>query len=284
MKYLIVLFYLFPFVFCGDLIAQTDEKQNFLLTSATNSLQYQSLEIIDPYLSPLVYGGSGFGYDYQSQRYLGVRSLHFSRMQQLKMSWGNIYNPSHTAAMTVVGANYGWGIHYHFKTIGKLHLQFGGLADLDFGLKYLARNVNNPVNVDMATNINLSGLVFYDFSLFKRKLKLIMDVKSPLLGCMFVPYSGASYYEMFSLGNTSNTIHFSSLHNKRGLDVDLRLEVPLRKSVWQVGVGLETMKWKANDLVFNRHIVRIILAKKFDFITFGGNRNKAPINFISPTE
>lgn len=282
MKYLILLFSLS--VLSIGLNAQINEKQNYLLTSASNSMQYNVLGVYDPYLSPLEYAGSGVGYTYQSQRYLKSDKLKFSKVQQLNMSWANTFNPSHTAAMSVLGANYGWGIRYHFKSIGPLRLQLGGLADLDFGFKYLARNVNNPVNVDMASNFNLSALAVYDFSLFKRKWKLIVDAKSPLLGCMFVPYSGASYYEMFSLGNMSNTIHFSSVHNKRGLDVDLRLQVPFRKSVWQVGVGLETMKWKANDLVFKRNLVSVILAKKFDFISFGGSRKKAPINFISPTE
>jgi len=62
------------------------------------------------------------------------------------------------------------------------------------------------------------------------------------------------------------------------------LEIPLRRSLWRVGLGYETMKWSANDLVFKRNNLSIKVASVFDFATFAGQKKRAPNNFISPNE
>jgi len=264
--------------------AQTTNEQKYLLTNASNTLGYSIIDFIDPYLSPLTYSGSGVGYDFQSQRFLSVENTRISKFQKLSLLAGKAFNPPHTASMSFFGVNYGWGMRYHLKPVSKLRVQLGGLWDIDFMFKYLARNVNNPVNVDLGTNLNAFGSATYDVSLFRKEMKLKLDLKSPILGCMFVPYSGASYYEMFGLGNLDNVFHFSSLHNKRGLDANLMLEIPLRRSLWRVGLGYETMKWSANDLVFKRNNLSIKVASVFDFATFAGRKKRAPNNFISPNE
>jgi len=264
--------------------AQTTNEQKYLLTSASNTLGYSVTDFIDPYLSPLTYSGSGIGYNFQSQRFLSIENTRISKFQKLSLLAGKAYNPPHTASMSYFGVNYGWGMRCHLQPINRFRVQLGGLWDLDFMFKYLARNVNNPVNVDLGTNLNVSGSATYDISLFRKNMKLKLDVKSPVLGCMFVPYSGASYYEMFGLGNLDNILHFSSLHNKRGVDANLMLEIQLRSTVWRVGLGYESMKWEANDLIFKRNNLSLKIASVFDFATFAGHKKRAPSNFISPNE
>jgi hypothetical protein len=264
--------------------AQTANEQKYLLTSASNTLGYSNVSFNDPYLSPLTYSGSGLGYDFQSQRFLSVENTRISKFQKLSLLAGKVHNPPYSASMSYFGFNYGWGLRYHLKPMAKLRVQLGGLWDLDFMFKYLARNVNNPVNVDLGTNLNAFGSATYDISLFRKEMKVKLDLKSPVLGCMFVPYSGASYYEMFGLGNLDNVVHFSSLHNKRGLDANLMLEIPFHRSLLRVGIGYETMKWSANDLVFKRNNLSFKIASVFDFATFAGRKKRAPSNFISPNE
>jgi len=160
----------------------------------------------------------------------------------------------------------------------------GGTWDAGLGYKDVPRNVNNPGNVDLATNLNLSGVAIYDIILRRRVLKLQLAVETPVIGWMYVPLAGASYYEMFMLGNTSDISHFSSIINKRGIHPKLTLDVPFKSSVWRIGVGYQRLQYKANNMIFDRNELSFMLGTTFDVIHFGGRSKKAPANFISTNE
>ena len=197
---------------------------------------------------------------------------------------GIALNPSNSASMIYTGLNYSCGLHYHFRPIKNLQLLTGGLLDFDCGFKYLERNVNNPINVDLSTNINLSGFAMYNIYFMRRNMSFQMSVQSPILGCMFVPMGGASYYELFELGNLSGTTHFSSLHNKQGIHGTLTVDIPFNKCVWRFGFGYKGLKYAANEMVFNRNEMSLLIGKTFDIAVFAGKKNKAPSNFISTNE
>jgi hypothetical protein len=186
--------------------------------------------------------------------------------------------------MTYLEMNYNWGINYHFRPMKGLVILAGGSCDIDLGYKDVARNINNPGNVDLATNLNLSGVAIYDIVLHRRTLKLQLSVETPLIGWMYVPLEGASYYEMFELGNLSNISHLSSIINRRGINPKLTIEVPFKRSVWQAGIKYQTLQYSANDMVFSRNELSLIIATTFDRVCFGGRKRKAPLNFISPNE
>ena len=101
---------------------------------------------------------------------------------------------------------------------------------------------------------------------------------------MFVPKSGASYYEMFDLGNLTDAFHFSSLYNKRGLNSAFSVVVPFNRSVWHFGLRMNTLRYSANKLVFDRNEFGLLVGTTFDAINFAGRKNKAPKNFISTQE
>jgi hypothetical protein len=160
----------------------------------------------------------------------------------------------------------------------------GGSCDIGLGYKDVPRNINNPGNVDLATNFNLTGVAIYDIPLHKRTLRLQLALETPVIGWMYVPLAGASYYEMFMLGNHSDISHFSSLANRRGINPKLTLDIPFKRSVWRVGVGYQGLQYTANNMVFNRNELSFVIGTTFDKIGFGGRLRKAPANYISPTE
>jgi hypothetical protein len=154
-------------------------------------------------------------------------------------------------------------------------------VDVNVGVKSIARNVNNPVNVDLATNINLSSLLRYDFTVFKLKFRLKYQIEIPVVGAMFVPTFGQSYYEMFEIGNLSNAVHFSALHNKRGINQDIQLEIPFNKSTIQLGFGGNSLKYKANEMIFYQNEFNLQIAFIYDIYKFSGSKKALPENFIS---
>ena len=274
----------FAFLIGSILFAQNGENQKYLLTTRTNTVGLSLLSLTDPYLSPLKYTGTGIQFEHESRRFLSVSNTHISMQSKLNFEGGFLLNPAQTSSMTYMGVDYSWGMHYHFRPMKGLLLLAGGTCDIGFGYKDVPRNVNNPGNVDLATNLNLSGVAVYDIPLRRRTLKLRLSVETPLIGWMYVPLAGASYYEMFMLGNLSNISHFSSIVNRRGIDPKLTVDVPFKSSVWCFGLGYRGLQYSANNMVFSRNEVSFLIGTTFDAIGFGGRKRIAPKNFISTNE
>ena len=278
------IFLILLLILSNSIIAQSVDEKKFLLSTNTNTFGISTLNIIDPYLSPLIYSGLGVRYDHEAIRFFSTENQKFSLQKNLKFVGGIALNPTLTASMTYAGINYELGTNYHFQPIYGLRLRVGGNWDFDLGSKMIARNINNPVNIDLATNLNLTGAASYNFPFCKRMLGLQLAVQTPLLGCMFVPLGGASYYEMFDLWNLTNTTHFSSLHNKRGITSTFSVDVPFNTWTLKVGMRYQGLKYAANDMVFRRNELSLLIGTRFDVITFAGRKNKPPKNFISTNE
>lgn len=267
-----------------SLSAQNPDEQKYLLTTNTYAFGLSTLRFIDPYLSPLTYNGNGFNFNHESRRFLSLNTTNISLQNKYYLVAGIAYNPAKTSSMLYFGANYSWGMHYHFRPFKGLQLLAGSSWDVDFGFKNVVRNINNPVNLDIATNFNLSGLARYDIYLHRKTLRLQLAIETPILGWMFVPSAGASYYEMFQLGNSSNISHFSSIFNKRGINPKLTIDVPFNRSIWEFGISYQELKYTANQLVFERNEFKLLVGTTFDVISFAGRKKQAPHNFISSNQ
>jgi hypothetical protein len=265
---------------CLHSFAQQSDGEKFLLTTHNSMYGISGVEMLDPYLSPLKYTGLGMNYRTESARFFSPGNQKLSMQSQLNYSVNLLSNPAGTSVMLFAGVNYGWGVNYHFKVSKQFRILVGGLWDFDFALKEVPRNQNNPFNMDLATNLNLTGLLVYDWPLRKRTLKLKAIYQTPFLGCMYVPYAGASYYEMFELGDMSNAFHFSSVHNRQGLKQFYTIDVPCRNITWKLGLKMQSLKYKANGLTFTHNETSLVIGTSFDFIKFAGRAKHAPANFI----
>jgi len=251
-------------------------QKKFALTTRSHSIGFTSLTLLDNYLSPLEYDGSGIRFETEQRRFFSPYNPNLSHQSSMGILLGQTFNPRRTASITYLGLNYAWGMHYHFRPINNLQILAGGLADIDFGAKLNSRNVNNQFNLDLATNLNLSAVVLYDFRFIRLQGAFVL----PTIGCMFVPVQGASYYEMFGLGNMSNTIHFSSFHNKIGFRQRYTAFFTLNRSVLSLSYSYNYLKYEANNMVFKRVESTISLGWSYDFHIFAGRRRQAPDNFV----
>lgn len=264
--------------------AQDNDAEKYLLTTRSVVFGISTPSFIDPYLSPMTYSGVGLNYFTDSRRYFKPDNTNYSMQSKFTLSGNFLMNPALSSEMLYLGANYGWGVNYHFRINKQLRILAGGLWDADFGFKNVPRNVNNPVNLDMATNLNLTGLILFDYPMRRRTLHFQLALQTPLLGCMYVPYGGASYYDMFELGSLTNAFHFSSIHNKLGLTQMYTVDVPCRKTTWRFGLRFQGLKYQANDLVFVQRNMSLIVGTTFDAISFGGRKKVAPQNFLSTND
>jgi len=255
------------------------------LTTKSNIYGPTILSISDPYLSPLVYTGLGLRWEGDSRKFISAKNDKISFYSKNSAMYGLTLNPEATSSMTYIGFNTSKGLQYHFRVFEDIQFLVGGHWDAEFAFKNVARNVNNPVSFDVATNLNLAALGRYDLLTESRTYRFQWAVQSPIIGCMFVPLVGASYYEMFSLGNLSDAVHLSSLHNKRAFRQLISVDVPYRKSVWRFGLSFYSAKYAAHNLqVFKQSETSLVLGTTFDMVKFAGQLNKAPKNFRSTND
>ena len=254
--------------------------KKYALRTNNTSFGFSSLNLTDHYLSPLPYNGFGICINTENRRLYSVNTPNLSIMNRGKIELGSTLNPVKNAAIWYMGANFGWGMHYHFHPINNLQILAGGIWDLDLGLKLNTRNVNNPFNMDLSTNLNLSAVFIYDIPTAKRTLRLQASFDSPWIGIMFAPEQGISYYEMFLLKSKGHFVHFSSFHNKLALRQNYSIEIPFKNSTWRFGIWAENKKWQTNLIIFKQNNIGLFFGYTRILYRFN-QKNPSPSNFIT---
>ncbi len=264
---------------CANAVAQESDNNDkkYALTTVNNDIGIASLRILDNYLSPLEYDGLGVKLQTEKRKFFSVEKTNLSRQEKIGLTLGTVLNPAQSAGMTYLALNYSWGMHYHFRPAQNLQLLSGGLIGGNLGNKINSRNVNNPTNIDLYLDLSISGLAIWDVSKSTR-LQVSLDI--PVAGTMFVPPMGASYFEMFGLGNFSNTGHFSSFHNKMGINQKYSVFFTLKRSVININYAYNYLKYEANNMIFKNNQSVFSIGWSYYLRTFAGKRNEAPLNFI----
>ena len=273
------LFYFLLLLFFGLKLSAQQDDVKYTLRTSNASFGLSTMNITDNYISPLPYNGAGLKIMAENGRLYSPYTENLSVANRYKIDAATLSNPAQTASMMFLSLNFAWGMHYHFRPVKNLQILTGGLWNADFGFKYNTRNVNNPFNMDLSANLNLSAIAIYDTSLFKRRFRLKAQLETPWIGCMFVPEQGASYYEIFSLGASGKFVHFSSFHNKQALCQTYSVEVPFVNSLWRIGFAGENSKHTANDMVFKKNNFTLFLGYTHVFSRFT-RKNPAPKNFV----
>jgi hypothetical protein len=260
--------------------AQQADDTKYALIHSRTMFGLSSVMLYDGYLSSVPYSGLGVRFYNEERQYLAPDKTDVSLLGNVDFSFGATLNDAFTSSIMYIGFNYAWGGLYHFKPVRKFKCAAGALIDIDGSFKYNGRNVNNPFNMDASTNLLLAGSVTYDILVFRKILRMKADIRTPMIGCMFVPMRGASYYEMVGFGDFDKAMHFSSLHNKNAISMTYTADIPLKNAVLSLGLSGRNMRYKANDMVFIRNEWTLLFGFTFDAFYFSGRHHQPPSNFI----
>ena len=246
---------------------QTNEKYY----SVNNSTLFGigTANLYDTYLSPLEYKGRSIRLLNERMKKTSWFNKRFSWQQFIEVEFASIDNPAKNAGEYSLLAGYSWGGHYNLIETDKFRFSAGGSWSLNGGVLYNRRNSNNPASARAYSNINLSAIAFY-------KWKSIMfrgQLDTPLLGVLFSPEYGQSYYEI-SLGNSVKVINFASLHNQRALRAYLTADIPVSKYSIRIGYLGAFYQTKVHNLQTHNYTNSFIIGLVFESINLGGNRIK----------
>lgn len=221
-------------IFCIELLLPTTLSAQKLDSLRTNQLTVRCVQyglgysnILDTYLSTQEYKGIDFRTSRETMRMtnIGKGNVSAQNFLQANFSFGkNRVDNNNTLAGMV---NWNYGLHYQFKLSDNFKLLAGGLGDTNLGFIYNLRNSNNPASLRAYINLDASAMAIWRFHVKKRILILRYQLNTPILGVMFSPEMGESYYEIFSLGHYSGTIKLTSIHQQPSLRQFLSLDIPI---------------------------------------------------------
>lgn len=167
---------------------------------------------LDTYLSPMEYDGFQASFLTGRERRTHWANGNVSFQSLLQGAFTHTQNPARTAKDWGGRLAYDAGWHYHWKLTDRLSLKAGGLVGADLGFLYNARNSNNPAQGRFGFDVSASAGGSYRFKVRKLPVKVNYQADLPLMGAMFSPQYGQSYYEL-SEGNRDHNVCFSHLGN-----------------------------------------------------------------------
>ena len=248
-------------------IAQTDKvRAGERVITNSKMIGWGATNILDSYLSPEEYTGLDLRYISHT-----LRQREGSHMIHELIHQGNIAYVNNRAknGREIAGNyNFQYGLHYLLGTweLGRneLQLEAGGNAELNLGFLYNTRNSNNPAQARAFINMMPVAALTYNFhhpfrSSDYRDFRLRYEVGMPLVGLMFSPNYGQSYYEIFSKGNYDHNLVPTYIGNAPSLRHFLTLDFPLWRATFRIGYQGEYLQAHVNKIKYHTYTHALLL-------------------------
>lgn len=219
--------------------------------------------IYDSYLSPLDYSGPSASIGMQNERNARWNDR-MTSLARFDLSGTYATNPGGNGHFYDGQLDVAFGWVYNWQ-LNNFKLGLGGMADFSGGGTYSTRNGNNPAQGRAAFDIAPVLRARYSF-LVPRRLRLNHKVPNhttdatrlwsvqaqlelPLVGVMFSPQYGQSYYELFSLGQYDHNVRLTYPGNAPSAHLRAALQVPVSLNTdFVIGYRGEALQSHVNGL------------------------------------
>ena len=244
-----ILMLLFPATLCAEQTA-LEPVPDRSPTAKTLLFGIGHTNQLDTYLSPMEYTGLQVSFLLQSERMTHLANRHISFQSTLFGAYTSTDNPAGTADYIGGRLAYNAGWHYHYSPLSNLNLKGGALVGADLGFLYNSRNGNNPAQGRFCASLSLSAGADYSFSLWHLPMRVNYQADLPMIGLMFSPEFGESYYEISQQG-VGHDIICSHFGNALSFHHLLTIDFCLRRTILRIGYLSDIRQSNARSLKYH---------------------------------
>ena len=264
------------FALCTRLQAQIDSLQAHRYVTRATMYGVGFTNVFDTYLSPQEYKGIDFRISRETMRMTKLLDGNVSVQNFFQANIGYTHNHAENNNTFNGLVNWNYGLHYQFRITENFKLLAGALADINGGFVYNLRNTNNPASARAFINLDASALAIWHAKIKNYPLTFRYQVNVPVVGAMFSPHYGQSYYEIFTLGNSDGVIQFTSLHNQPSVRQMLSIDFPVRYAKLRFSYMADLQQSDVNNIKTHTysHVFMVGFVKDLYLIR---NKNGTPL-------
>ena len=236
------------------------DRRNMLMAGTANSL--------DTYLSPLTYRGTELRFTSQTVHNRKERNWTHTLTHGLRLARETMRTNDGVRLEGGYDFSYSWQRKIVNRTVGywgRLMVTAGAGVDATVGFRYHAQNSNNPAQAEAAVCFTPAMAADWRFFLVspksgrRRALGLRYEAAVPLVGMMFSPAFGQSYYEIFSRGNYDHNLCTIWVGNAPSLRQRLLFNFKLLKRHFFIGYEGDYRQARVNDIKYHRYTNAAVL-------------------------
>ena len=227
--------------------------------------------ILDTYISPEKYSGTELRYLSHTVRQT-MKQARSGRLSTLLVHQGYLsYSKNRAGEGAGIAGMYSfsYGMHYNWKFCAdRLQVKAGAQVDGNLGFLYNTRNSNNPAQARVSIDIAPAAAASYRFKVGRLPMAVGYELSVPLVGLMFSPNYGQSYYEIFNEGNYDHNIVPTTIGCAPSLRQMLTIDFHLRHSALRIGYVGDVEQFEVNNLKYHNysHIFMIGYVRRFKSI------------------
>lgn len=243
------------------------------LRPVTSSYTYEigGATLANTYLTPLKYKGWDMALNYERMQAMKFNPEKWVMRLTAGIDLNRTDNPAKNATMWRLVADFSWGMTYRFKLPHNITLAGGGSTSLDLGCVYNARNGNNPVAVEAAWTVNLTGYASWNVNIGRLPVTLRYQPTIPLTGVFFSPDYGELFYEIY-LGNHSGLAHCARWGNYFRMENLVTADLHLGATSLRVGFRNNILSTSINDITTRTITYSAVIGVTTEWISLNPSR------------